>query len=193
MHFDRPPRAAAWLHHEARNGFEVAFFGAAREGWRIEGRSSAVEEGNLWLVDYTITVDAGWVTREADVTVRTPSTRMSLRIRADGTGTWYLGGERAPQLDGCLDVDLEASVVTNTLPIHRLTLRPGSVASTPAAYVRALDLTVERLEQAYERLPDNGVNHRFAYRAPAFDFDALLTYDRSGLLVNYPGLAVRAG
>jgi uncharacterized protein len=193
MSFDPPPRAAAWLHQEARRGFEVAFFGADRDGWRIDGRSSAVEEGNIWVIDYTVTVDADWATREVAVTARTPSTTTSLTLRADGRGAWYIGEEPAPYLQGCLDVDLEASVVTNTLPIHRLALRPGSVASTPAAYVRALDLAVERLEQEYERLADDGASHRFAYRAPAFDFRTELIYDGSGLVLNYPGIAMRAG
>lgn len=193
MSFDPPPRAAAWLHQEARRGFEVAFFGADRAGWRVEGRSSAVEDGNIWVVDYTITVDADWVTREAAVVSRTPSATMSVTLHADGRGSWTVGGEPAPDLAGCLDVDLEASVVTNALPIHRLALRSGSVARAPAAYVRAVDLTVERLEQEYERLADDGITHRFAYRAPAFDFRTELSYDRSGLVLNYPGIGTRAG
>jgi uncharacterized protein len=193
MPFDPPPSAAAWLHREARRGFEVCFFDAEADGWRIDGRSSAVEEGNIWVVDYRIGVDAAWVTRDVAVTARTPSTTTSLRMHADGRGAWYVGGEPAPELDGCLDVDLEASVVTNGLPVHRLGLQPGSVARTPAAYVRALDLAVERLEQEYERLADDSGAQRFTYRAPAFDFTAELTYDGSGLLVDYPGLAVRAG
>jgi uncharacterized protein len=192
MSFDPPPRAAAWLHHEARRGFEVAFFGADADGWRIEGRSSAVEDGNLWVVDYVITVDSDWVTREVAVVGRTPSASMSLTLHADGKGSWDLAGEPAPHLDGCLDVDLEASVVTNSLPIHRLDLRPGSTANSPAAYVRALDLTVERLEQQYQRLDDD-LAWRFSYRAPAFDFRSELTYDRSGLVLDYPGIAIRAG
>jgi hypothetical protein len=36
--------------------------------------------------------------------------------------------------------------------------------------VRALDLTVERLEQTYLRLPDNGSHRRYDYTAPVFDF-----------------------
>ena len=96
---------------------------------------------------------------------RTSATTMSVTMQADGEGTWTVGGEPAPHLDGCLDVDLEASVVTNALPVHRLKLLPGSAASTPAAYVRAPDLTVERLEQRYERL-DDGMAHRFASVRP---------------------------
>ena len=67
----------------------------------------------------------------------------------------------------------------------------GGRANAPAAYVRAPTLRVERLEQTYERLPDDGERARYEYVAPAFDFSAVLTYDRFGLVLDYPGIAVR--
>ena len=104
-------------------------------------------------------------------------------------GRWSVDGVPRPQLDGALDVDLEASAMTNTLPLHRLEL-PDPVPA-PAAYVR-LDLTVERLEQTYgpaEPLPDGG--HRVGYLAPRFEADFDLTCDASGLVLDYPFLASR--
>ena len=53
-------------------------------------------------------------------------------------------------------------------------------------------LRPERLDQSYERLPDEGERVRFRYRSPAFDTDVELVYDRSGLAIDYPGIAVRA-
>lgn len=46
-----------------------------------------------------------------------------------------------------LDVDLESSALTNALPVHRMGLGIEPAADAPAAYVRALDLSVDRLEQ----------------------------------------------
>jgi uncharacterized protein len=57
--------------------------------------------------------------------------------------------------------------------------------------VRALDFRVERLEQEYARLPDDGGGSRYEYRAPQFDFECLLVYDEYGLVLDYPGIAVR--
>jgi hypothetical protein len=96
------------------------------------------------------------------------------------------------KLDGCLDVDLEASAMTNAFPAHRLGLEVGERLSAPAAYVRALDLSIERLEQTYERLPDEEGREVYDYESPAFDFRCQLTYDESGLVVSYPGIAVRS-
>ncbi len=79
--------------------------------------------------------------------------------------------------------------MTNALPVHRLNLEVGETADAPAAYVRALDLSVGRLEQVYRR----DARQRYEYSAPAFSFTALLRYDDSGLVTDYPGIAVRAG
>jgi hypothetical protein len=93
---------------------------------------------------------------------------------------------------GCFDVDLEASACTNALRVHRLGLRVGEQADAPAAYVRAPVLRVERLEQSYARLESDGDERaRYDYAAPAFDFTAILTYDRFGFVLDYPGIAVR--
>lgn len=69
-----------------------------------------------------------------------------------------------------LDVDLEASAFTNA--VRPLGLGIGERAAVPAAYVRTPGLRVERLEQAYTRLPDDGARSRYDYSAPALDYRA---------------------
>lgn len=75
--------------------------------------------------------------------------------------------------------------------MHRLGLRVGQSVEAPAAYVRALDLRVERLEQTYMRVDDDGDRQRYLYRSPAFGFEAQLVYDASVLVLDYPGIASR--
>ncbi len=41
--------------------------------------------------------------------------------------------------------------------------------------------------------PDEAGRQRYLYAAPAFDFTCTLSYDESGLVLDYPGIAVRAG
>ena len=43
----------------------------------------------------------------------------------DGAGHWSRDGELLPAVENCLDVDLEWSPSTNTLPIRRLTIALG--------------------------------------------------------------------
>jgi hypothetical protein len=191
MPFADPPRCAAWQHREVRDGFEVVFlrFG---DGCRLEGDTAAVEADVAWAVGYDIAVDAGWRTRSARVWGRAASGLHEVSLEADGAGRWRIGDMPAGHLDGCLDVDLESSSLTNAFPVHRLGLEVGELAEAPAAYVRALDLSVERLEQRYLRLDDDGERQRYLYTAPAFEFECELSYDEFGLVLEYPGIAVRA-
>ncbi len=191
--FDQPPPQVAYRHRGAREGFEVVFADMTETGARFQGQTAAIEDGVPWVVEYAIDLDATWTTRRARVTGRSPSGRRELLVQGDGGGHWSVDGAPAAQLDGCLDVDLESSALTNAFPVHRLALEVGDQSDAPAVYVRAADLAVERLEQRYGRMPDQGERRCFEYAAPAFDFTCLLAYDRHGLVVDYPGIAVRVG
>jgi hypothetical protein len=192
MPFEPPPPFAAWRHRDAREGFEVLFLHAESPGLRLEGQTAAVEAGQAWTVAYSIVVDASWTTVSARAVSRSASGRREIALESDGPGAWSIDGAAAPRLDGCLDVDLESSACTNALPVHRLRLAIGEAAQAPAVYVRAANLAVERLEQRYARLADDGGRERYAYSAPRFDYAGELVYDAHGLLLGYPGLAVRA-
>jgi uncharacterized protein len=191
MPFIPPPRSAAWAHQHARSGFEVVYVQPDDGGHLLTGATTAVEDGRSWIVDYEIRVDAGWRTRTARVTGRSSTGARARLLEGDGGGRWRVDGEPAPHLDGCLDVDLESSALTNALPVHRIALGTGATAQAPAAYVRALDLSIERLEQQYTRTSDQDHHQRYDYVAPTFDFSCRLVYDGSGLVLAYPGIAVR--
>jgi hypothetical protein len=184
MRFEPLPATAAWQHVEARRGFEV-LFNSTRV---LVGHTTAQEEGEVWWVGYRIELDAAWRTSRAEVAGRSRAgLRQTVLDRHDGD-TWTVDGVRVPALDGCPDVDLESSAVTNTLPVHRARFPVGEAVSCPAAYVRT-DLTVERLEQTYTWRGELC----FDYMCPAFEFACELRYDRSGLVLDYPGIARRVG
>jgi hypothetical protein len=185
------PATAAWRHLDARVGFEVLFLRCAPKGYHFEGHSTAVEDGETWSIRYAITLDTSWATRCAHIIGRSAKGVREVLLEGDGTGEWQMDGRPAPQLDGCVDVDLEASAFTNAFPVHRLGLDVGQRDDAAAAYVRAPGLDVERLEQSYARLQDNGEQSRYDYAAPSFDYRAELVYDEVGLVLEYPGIAVR--
>src|SRR4051794_32447089 len=189
------PRTAAWRHKDARDGFEVVVWRPAGAGHLVEGHTAAVEGGEAWAVHYAIDLDRDWRTLRAHVTGWSASGVHERIMEPAGAGAgaaWLVDGEPAPHLDGCLDVDLESSALTNAFPVHRLGLGIGAAARAPAAYVRVLGLTVARLDQEYSRIGDQDGRPRYEYTAPAFDFSCELIYDAAGLVLAYPGIAVRA-
>jgi len=189
--FTNLPPSAAWAHRDARRGFETVFFATDGSTHHIGGHTAAVEEGSAWAVRYAIVADELWHTREARIWGRSAHAEREVLLTSDGSGHWQVDGAAVTALDGCLDVDLESSACTNTLVVRRLRLALDAAAEAPAAYVRALDLTVERLEQHYVRVADESNHQRYDYRAPAFDFACRLVYDASGLVLEYPGIATR--
>ncbi len=144
-------------------------------------------------MSYELDVDATWHTDRAQVFGRSVAGTRSAVLERVGRGDWLVDGQPAASLAGCLDVDLESSALTNALPVRRMALGIDDAAEAPAAYVRAGDLTVVRLEQSYRRTTDDGAHQRYDYAAPSFDFACRLVYDESGLVLSYPGIAVRAG
>ncbi|WP_117210741.1 putative glycolipid-binding domain-containing protein [Allorhizocola rhizosphaerae] len=186
MQFAEPPRQAAWEHREARIGCEVTYFRrAGGGGWRIEGSTSAVEAGVAWSVEYRIDLDPSWTTRAALVSCMSAAGRKYIALSWEHG--WLIDGVHRPDLDGCFDVDLEASAMTNTFPVRRLGLALGQQSSAPAVYVRVPDLTVMRLEQEYSRVD----SLEYDYHSLAFDFSCRLVYDDVGLVLDYPGIARR--
>lgn len=184
---------AAWRNLDARAGFEVVFLRREHDLYHLDGYSTAVQEGVGWGIRYALTIDEDWVTRTAHVVGQSVQGEHEVRLEGDGRGRWRVNGVPMPLLNGCLDVDLEASVCTNAFPVRRLGLRVGEQADAPAAYVRAPTLRVERLEQSYARLEGDGdENARYDYVAPAFDFRTVLLFDQCGFVLDYPGIAVRA-
>lgn len=191
MPFSAPPAVAAWVHQEARAGFEVAGIQRSHHGWVLNGCTTAVEHGEAWVVDYEIQVAADWRTVSAHVTRRIGAVSRSVTVENDGHGRWRVDGVLRENLRGCHDVDLESSALTNAFPVHRLALQPAQSATAPAAYIRT-SLAVERLEQAYTRVDRDDPHQRFRYSAPAFGFECELLYDPSGFALSYPGIAVRS-
>jgi uncharacterized protein len=186
------PAVAAWRHLDARVGFEVLFLRHERDRYYLDGYSTAVQESEAWGIRYALTLDEQWVTRSAYVVGLSAVGVQEVRLKHDGSGAWRVDGRSAPELSECSDADLEASACTNALPVRRLGLGVGEEAAAPAAYVRAPSLRVDRLEQSYLRLPDEAAEQtRYDYVAPAFDFRAVLIFDRFGLVLDYPGIAVR--
>lgn len=184
------PRSAAWRHHGLREGFEVVFLSTEPTGHRFDGHTVAVEGGRPWVVGYRIELNERWVTTSARISGWSPDRRTTIDLASDGSGRWLVDGHDAPELFGCVDVDLESSCCTNTIPVHRLQLALGDSAEPPAVYVRAADLRVQRLAQRYSRTYD-AQTPRYDYCAPAFEFEASLTYDAAGLVLDYPGIGSR--
>ena len=169
----------AFRHLGVRDGFEVAWFTLPT---LLRGGSTFVEEGVGHHIAYEITLAPDGSTSAA--TIRSLDGAVALTRAGD---TWLVDGVTRSDLSECPDVDLESSAVTNALPVARLGLAVGESGRALAAWVRT-DLSVKRLEQTYTRLDER----RYDYVSHHDGFRTVLEYGADGLIVDYPGIAIRA-
>lgn len=149
------------------------------EGWELRGEVDLPVEGVRTRLTYRITADPGWRTCSVLVAAgRGPLAGTPIRLTAQD-GDWLLDGRPQDDLHGCADVDLGFSPSTNTLPIRRLAPPVGAAVTVDAAWLTFPALTVQRLEQHYERVGDR----RWRYRSGAFSAD--LDVDEHGLVRRY--------
>ncbi len=167
-----------------RVGREAATISDVNDGWRIAGVAELDEADARSSLAYIIECNRDWVTRTCEITGFVGTRAIATSIARDSSGRWAHDGVEARSVDGCIDVDLAFSPVTNLLPIRRLMLRPGESADMRAAWLRFPELTLEVLEQTYTRTD----SHHYRYESAGGAFRRDLTVDDMGLVVDYPGL-----
>jgi hypothetical protein len=193
--FANLPSFATFVHAGARDGFEAVCFRAPQatgDGYLLEGGTTAIEDGVPWSVHYRIEVDEQWRTTRVAAAGISPLGHHAL-VAERRDGRWRVNGAERPDLDYCTDIDFETSVVTNTLAVHRLDLAATEPQDVPAAFVRADDLRVERVDQSYRCIGHTDAGVTFDYTSSTFDFACTLELDASGVVIDYPGIGRRHG
>jgi len=181
----RTIRWSAWDGLEA--GLEHADIRPADGGLDICGVVIARENEAEFGLSYRLKLDALWHTKE--VQIRTTSGHV-LHLESDGRGHWQENGKDQPALQGCIDVDIQATPITNTLPIRRLDLETGESMEIRLCYITVPDLTVFASSQRYTAL-EAGSLYRFESLEDGFTAD--LPVDEDGFVLDYPGLFRRLG
>ena len=143
------------------------------EACRIVGQTlegAAVLANPPSALTYRVVCDEAWRTRFAQVTGFIGPRSIDLTV---------------VPLPGCIDLDLNFSPSTNTLPIRRLALAVGESASLTVAWLRFPEMTLEPLEQTYRRLGER------TWEYASDGFTARVEVDGEGLVTSYEGLWVR--
>jgi uncharacterized protein len=161
-----------------------------------DGLILGVQEQTPFRLRYEIRCDLQWRVRAIQLSLLDGSSH-SLHFFADGAGNWTTeSGEALPSLKGCLDVDISATPFTNTLPIRRLALQPGSSATLGMVYFTIPQMHVEATQQRYTCLEITPAGGRYRYESlvdGVSSFTADLPVDQDGLVLDYPELFRRVG
>jgi uncharacterized protein len=161
-------------------------------GFGLDGHEVVVAP-RAYGVYFGVSLDEAWRTRHVMLGVTSRRLSVGTTLEVDEDGTWWVHGRRRRSLDGCLDVDVAATPLTNTLPIRRLGLRVGEEALIRVAWVDVPSLRVTPEEQGYRRVGRvDGSSDLEAWDFwPVGGRSYRLTVDPDGLVVDYQDLAER--
>ena len=135
------------------------------------------QEGEGFACNYALATDPAWHVRELKIEV---SGGAALHLESDGEGHWRMNGESEPGLAGCIDIDIQATPFTNTLPIRRLGLREGEAAEIRVVYIPVPSLQPRAVEQRYTCIKAFGAGEgTYRYEGLFRNFTAYLPVDES--------------
>ncbi|HEY0783913.1 MAG TPA: putative glycolipid-binding domain-containing protein [Thermoanaerobaculia bacterium] len=177
-------REILWRRRLDDLSFELARFTRTPRGVVLSGTVLIAEEGAPLRVEYRISCDAEWWTRTVAIEQTWRGARQVVTLAHDGRGRWLRDGGVAPELAGCIDVDLGVTPSTNALPVNRLRLPIGGRGELLAAWVHFPQVDVTAARQGYERLGEA----RYRYSNVGSDFAAVLEVDGDGLPIDYEGI-----
>ena len=183
----------AWQRTDQRHGLSIARREPLADGWLFHGSEILVgtEVGQETVsCTFRVVVGPDWATRQVEVLSVSAVGEVRRDLEAS-QGRWTVDGAPRLDLEGCVDVDIAATPLTNTFPIRRLAdLGVGESVTSAVAWVDVPALSVVRVDQTYERLPDRDGTACWRYRDATYGA-FVLTVDDEGLVLDYEGFASR--
>ncbi|NIJ53844.1 putative glycolipid-binding domain-containing protein [Dyadobacter arcticus] len=141
----------------------------------------------LYRVQYQIITNSNWETIYLEIKYWINGQERDIKFESNGNGRWTWNGKEQVQFQDCIDIDIPLTPFTNTLPIKRLDLKIGEQHQIKVLYLDLLEGKFTAVYQKYSRLSDT----QYHYENVPNDFEADITIDSQGFVVDYPSLFVR--
>jgi uncharacterized protein len=180
-------RELMWASHE-NPGYEHVRIDDGHQEWTLfDSMVVRVHDGEVRRGGYTLIVDKAWRTLEIRLMVeQAPGSMVAQHLLATGDGQWTdADGRHLPELDGCIDIDISWTPLTNTLPIRRLKVHPGEQEDIRVVFFEMPSLAFDVWKQRYTGLETNKVRYESLGRD---GFMRELRLDDEGFIVDYPDL-----
>lgn len=179
-----------WQHLDTP-GWEHVRITRDHPGWDVYDSIFVRTHGDQVLRGgYTLVTDKHWRTLELRLMVETsPGAMEGLHLMTEGDGRWTDADERhIPELDGILDLEIQWTPLTASLPINRISLETGVEQQIPVAYISLPDMVISSTVQAFTRIDKAHVLHR----SPVQQGAAELTMDANGYVTEYPNRFIKS-
>ena len=157
------------------------------ESITINGHITGVENGVPYYVNYILKTDVSWMVESISIGIESDRS-YKLEFTKDEVEGWVdKENNPAPELAGCIDIDISLTPFTNTLPINRLNLKVSESKEISVLYFKLPEGEFKKVKQRY-----TNIDGRF-YKYEGLDtgFSTVIEVDKFGFVVNYPGLWLR--
>jgi hypothetical protein len=144
-------------------------------------------DDKIYRIDYSIKTNHNWECIFFEVKIQLSGKKETISFHSDGRGNWTKNGVPANEFKGCIDLDISLTPFTNSLPINRLSWEPNRPQQVDVLFVDILSKQVSPVKQRYTKLSKT----EYKFENVPNDFEAIITVDESGLVVNYPDLFVQ--
>ena len=157
------------------------------DGWYATSTIVGFYHQIIYRVRYTIWINPQWETVKLEISNELNSSEELIVLECNDEEAWLLNGKVIEALKGCIDVDIPLTPFTNSLPINRLQLQPGERREIQVIYLYLLSRKLYPVRELYKRLSDT----TYHYENVPNDFEAAITVDDRGFVVDYPTLFTR--
>ena len=156
-------------------------------GFEVNSIITGLHEQIIYRVEYFIKTNKNWEVVFFEIMSNLSGKSQSFNFKSDGKGNWTSNDKPNGQFTGCIDIDISLTPFTNTLPINRLNLSKNEQQKINVLYIDILNRQIKSVQQRYTRLS----KYQYKYENVPNDFEAIITVDDFGLVVNYPDLFER--
>jgi uncharacterized protein len=164
--------------------------GLRATGSLVSGQQEGVE---AYSASYSLATDEAGVLQRLTVRTTRANGEQHVTLTRSEEGIWLVDhgqGAARTNFGGALDADLQFSPLFNTLPVRRLGLhRAAAKHDLAMVFVSLPTLEVSRVAQTYRTV---SLGEPAVVCFSNDSFEAEITVDADGLVLDYPGLARRA-
>lgn len=171
----------------AYHSLENSLLSTTNSGMEVNSVIIGMFDNKIYRIEYLIKTNQNWETILCEVKSQFADKMDHLNFQSDGKGNWTRNGKPEKQFDGCIDIDISLTPFTNTLPINRLKFSENEKHLINVLYIDVLEQQIKAVQQNYTKLSET----EYKFENVPNDFEAVITVDESGLVLNYPELFVR--
>ncbi|MFO7445873.1 MAG: putative glycolipid-binding domain-containing protein [Ignavibacteriaceae bacterium] len=152
---------------------------------QINSYITGVVEDNPFHVEYGLRLNKKWQINSFSIKIFSRSEKtMSLTGQEDLNSAFVWKDEKGkplPEFNGCNDIDISLTPLTNTLPIRRLSLPPNQPQIINVLYINLPSGDLKPVKQRYTNLGNN----KYLYESLDSDFKSEIDINNEGFVTKY--------